>query len=198
MTRILLLLSLLFALPAFGADRVIINPDSNGDLKIKVNVGGTPTDAITVTGSTAKVETKGTTTNDSACAGCVGEFVSANASSFAPADGAYENVASISLTAGDWDVEGTVVLASGTMTGLTAFSTCISTVSATCTVLNAGGVHQDTTAASGIGSRFWPTGLRRITLTATTTVYLLGFVDFTTVGTASYATSSNIRARRVR
>lgn len=49
--RYIFLLSLLFALPALGADRVIINPDSNGDLKLKVNVGGTVKDAVTVNGT---------------------------------------------------------------------------------------------------------------------------------------------------
>jgi hypothetical protein len=52
MKRILLSLALLFAAPAFATDRVLINPESNGDLKIKANVGGTATDAITITGST--------------------------------------------------------------------------------------------------------------------------------------------------
>jgi hypothetical protein len=51
MKNLLFILSLLFAFPAFAGDRVIINPDSGGDLKLKVNIGGTATDALTVAGS---------------------------------------------------------------------------------------------------------------------------------------------------
>lgn len=54
MRHILFLLAF-FSAPAFAAERAIVNPDSNGDLKIKVNVGGTVTDALTVTGSTGAV-----------------------------------------------------------------------------------------------------------------------------------------------
>lgn len=53
--KLLFLLLSFLASPVFAAERVVINPDSNGDLKIKVNVAGTPTDAITVTGSTGAV-----------------------------------------------------------------------------------------------------------------------------------------------
>lgn len=41
--------------PASGAERVIINPDQDGDLKLKVNDGGTIKDAIKLTGSTGAV-----------------------------------------------------------------------------------------------------------------------------------------------
>lgn len=37
---------------SFAADRVIINPESGGDLKIKINKGGTATDALVVSGAT--------------------------------------------------------------------------------------------------------------------------------------------------
>lgn len=46
---------LLFSFPAFAGDRVVINPDSGGDLKLKVNIGGTATDALTVAGSNGTV-----------------------------------------------------------------------------------------------------------------------------------------------
>lgn len=42
-----------------GDGRVIENPTSNGDLKLRVNVGGVKTDALTITGSTAKVNLLG-------------------------------------------------------------------------------------------------------------------------------------------
>lgn len=54
MNRLVTLFVLLFATSAFAGDRIIYNPDVNGDVKIKVNKAGTPTDVITVTGSTGK------------------------------------------------------------------------------------------------------------------------------------------------
>jgi hypothetical protein len=48
---------------------------------------------------------KGTTTNDSAAAGYVGEYVESVVSAVnSPSSGAYGDLTSISLTAGDWDV----------------------------------------------------------------------------------------------
>jgi len=52
------LLSLLLAVPsfpAFAGDRVIINPEQDGDLKIKVNDGGSVTDVMTFQGSSGNV-----------------------------------------------------------------------------------------------------------------------------------------------
>lgn len=53
MVKIIIGALLLFATTALGAERVIINPDVDGNIKIKVNDGGVVTDAITVTGSDA-------------------------------------------------------------------------------------------------------------------------------------------------
>ncbi len=54
MKRLLLLLSLL-ASPALAGERVIVNPDVDGDIKLKVNDGGVIKDAVKVTGSTGLV-----------------------------------------------------------------------------------------------------------------------------------------------
>jgi hypothetical protein len=51
----LLLSLLLLAGTAFAGDRQLINPDQDGDLKIRVNKGGTVTDAVSVTGATGSV-----------------------------------------------------------------------------------------------------------------------------------------------
>lgn len=55
MKRLLVVACSLFSTLSLAADRVIINPDNNGDVKIKVNQGGSPVDALTVTGSTGVV-----------------------------------------------------------------------------------------------------------------------------------------------
>lgn len=71
-------------------------------------VGGT----LGVTGNTTLSGTgnviTGTTTNDSAAAGKVGEFLDASATG-QTVTSSINNVVSLALTAGDWDVSGTVV-----------------------------------------------------------------------------------------
>lgn len=62
---------------------------------------------------------KGTSTNDSAAAGMVGEYISTlvpSSSSVSFTTATVTVVGSISLTAGDWDVEGNVNLTSATAT----------------------------------------------------------------------------------
>ena len=50
---------------------------------------------------------QGTSTNDNANSGFIGEYIKANATNVAmPASGNWGDAASISLTAGDWDVSG--------------------------------------------------------------------------------------------
>ena len=68
---------LLIATPSFGSDRVLINPESNGDLRIKANVGGTTTDAVVVTGATGGVTLPGPLTLQ-------GTVVSSLAGDFSP------------------------------------------------------------------------------------------------------------------
>jgi hypothetical protein len=55
MKRILLFLTVFISTLAFAGERVIINPEQDQDIKVKVNDGGTVKDAVTVTGSTGNV-----------------------------------------------------------------------------------------------------------------------------------------------
>lgn len=138
----------------------------------------------------------GTTTNDSADAGNVGQIVSAlvasgSAGSLTTATAA--NVTSISLTAGDWDVEGNVNVTLGTAT-LTAQAAGISTTSATLPTDGSevySGLQLTTTNA--VDSITLPR--KRISVASTTTVYLVGRATFS-AGTA--AAFGAITARRVR
>ena len=62
---------------------------------------------LTVTRGINSSSVRGTTTNDSAAAGFIGEAVRSVATSAAcTTSGDFEDVTSISLTAGDWDVSG--------------------------------------------------------------------------------------------
>jgi len=131
----------------------------------------------------------GTTTNDSAAAGSVGELISSVAS---PGTAMTSTVAingtSISLTAGDWDVWGSCYFNGLTMTVL---ETCITTTSAT---MNDAGLCGIVAGASLQQSNILALQ-RRISLASTTTVYVAARATFT--GTCSL-NRANIFARRVR
>jgi hypothetical protein len=84
-----------------GVGGVITTADNTGNLNIQS--GGTTKVAITSAG----VGIVGTTTNNDASAGYVGEYIQsvvAADSVTAAANGVYKDLTSITLTAGDWDV----------------------------------------------------------------------------------------------
>lgn len=104
------------------------------------------------------------------------------------------DVTSISLTAGDWDVWGTVITSPNTGADTSFASSWISSSSASVpTVPNKGAynfVYTSTTNAISL-----PTGMRRISLSSTTTVYLSTYITFTLSNMSAYG---YIAARRAR
>jgi len=138
----------------------------------------------------------GTGTNDNAVAGTLGEYVSAQvliASPVALTTATAANLTSISLTAGDWDVDGIAdfVLTGATTTDWAAgISTTTATLGAQDTYMSIPVVlttHTDNYTQN--------TPTVRLSLAATTTVYLIGRAAFSagTIGGAGI-----LRARRVR
>ncbi|QWE93287.1 hypothetical protein [Cupriavidus sp. EM10] len=157
--------------------------------------------ALTFTSTIAPSQTAGivgTTTNNSAQAGSVGEFISSQVlvgSAVALTNNVAANVTSISLTAGDWDVEGTVFFEPAGTTQITAILGGISQVSATApTAPNSGGSFLLPLTTTG-GRSGLPTGKIRISLASTTTVYLVALSAFTVSTNSAYGF---IGARRVR
>jgi hypothetical protein len=138
----------------------------------------------------------GTITNDSADAGDLGEHVSslvASGSAVSLTTDTPANITSISLTAGDWSVGGMVNYTETSAT-VSARSAGISTTTATvpsdgsegyCGVQSTLTSEKNTITLSS----------KRISLSATTTVYLVGSATFS-AGTCS--AFGNITARRVR
>jgi len=148
------------------------------------------TGAITATG------TIGTVAAGDAAAGSVGEYVNslvASGSAVGLSNGTDGNVTSISLTAGDWDVTGAVnfVSAAATVTqksaGITVTSATIPTDGSE--VFNG----SQTTTASFTDGITLP--VKRINVSSTTTVYLVGKVAFSAGSVSAFGT---INARRVR
>lgn len=146
-----------------------------------------------------QVANVGTITNDNAETGYIGEYVTstvATGSSVALTTATTANVTSISLTAGDWDVRGAVDFTFGATTSVTNLTGGISQTSATL-----GG--QDSffdfatpaiipTAAK---DSVFPCPTTRISLAATTTIYLVAQGTFTASTLKAYGTLSARRAR---
>lgn len=138
----------------------------------------------------------GTTTNNNANAGSVGETVTsvvASGSAVSLTTNTGANVTSISLTAGDWDVDGNVNFsaASATVTGTSGGVTSTSATVPTDGTEVYSGVQ--VTLLSETDSVTLPT--KRFSLSGTTTVYLVGKCTFS-AGTVSAFGSIVARRRR--
>lgn len=138
----------------------------------------------------------GTATNDSAAAGKIGEYMSSTvltASAVSLTTDTAADVTSLSLTAGDWDVDGLVWQKIAGGASCTYMAVWISTTSATAPTAPAGGIAQ--AQFTMVGNNAIPTGAVRISLAATTTVYLSTLMGFSIGTMAAYGI---LRARRVR
>lgn len=138
----------------------------------------------------------GTTTNNSAAAGSVGEYVQSVVAAVPYTSGTVTNITSISLTAGDWDVTGMIVGQGGSSSTLGPNFTNISLFSgATTTDLVIGDNTQYWTAAAASTSSGGNVPLWRLSISGTTTVYLK--INSTFVG-GSPTAWGKLAARRVR
>lgn len=164
----------------------------------KPGTGGTVTSitcngvVITNSGTCSTVgQIPGTTTNDSATAGNVGEFQEATFTTIA-VGGSNTNLTTLSLTAGDWDVEGHAIFASGAASSITGIFLGINNVTATLPALGRYFQSNAVIGASASESAIPP--VTRYSLASTTTIYLVGQSTLTGSATAS----GFLRARRVR
>jgi hypothetical protein len=134
----------------------------------------------------------GTTTNNNAAAGSVGEFVSsviASGSAVSYSTGTPKDMTSISLTAGDWNVWGNIFFIVGG--AMTASNGWISATSATLPDLSlAVGIN-----VTGLGSSGFAVPMQRFSLSGTTTIYISAQFTFST---STVTACGGIYARRVR
>lgn len=150
----------------------------------------------------AKLAKAGTTAADSASSGIIGEFQSVASPTGGTAtpgsSGTTVNVASMSLTAGDWEVWGSVGISTGGASVITAIVAAISTSSAT---------NDDSASGATLNTKFTlvagtsytlPIGRRRINISSTTTVYLIGRMDYSALDSSTWNTASKMYARRMR
>jgi hypothetical protein len=170
---------------------------TNGD-----GVSGNPTIACATCLTTAQAgQYPGTTTNDNASAGNVGEYIFSTqvggGSAIVLSSGVAANITSISLTAGDWDVSANMRFSGGATTTVNAV---IGSISATTNTLDETDMRSANQIYAG-GTPFLytnitnPIGPARFSLAGTTTVYLVGYCVFAVAACDGWGT---IRARRVR
>lgn len=141
----------------------------------------------------------GTTTNNSATAGNVGEFPTPGTGTTPTLNsgGTPSNVASISLTAGDWDVRGATQfvdsgppLTFGSINlGISQTTGTLPAATTTALVALAGGTSTVSTSPSLI------VGPLRVSLSATTTIYL---VASSVYSSGNLVATGQIEARRMR
>lgn len=145
-------------------------------------------------------QTVGTSTNDNASAGNVGEYLSAtlaagSAVSLVTATG--KTVTSVSLTAGDWDVDGVVDFISGATTNIVVLASGSSSTADTIGADNTyGSIYNAATGIvyGGVTIRtLIPT--QRVSIAGTTTFFLIAQATFSV---STLTAHGLIRARRVR
>ncbi len=168
---------------------------ANGISGTVANASTTP--AITLSlGDIAPTGILGTATNDSAAAGNVGQIVSSLVpfgSKISLTNNTGANVTSISLTAGDWDVEGNVSLGEQLST-ISVREASINTTSATTATDGSQGYFGYQTTTTSATNTITLTR-RRISINSTTTIYLTITVAFSAGTVDAWGT---ITARRVR
>ncbi len=183
-----------------GANPAIVASGTTTDIDIPITPqgsGSVTTPKARIDNLTAGAQTvSGVTDGTAAAAGIIGEVKSslvATGGAQSMADGVGKNITTLTLTAGDWDVEGNVNINFGSAT-TTASSAGIALTTATVPTDGsevANGIQlTTTTAVAGIALP-----RKVVNVTTDTTVYLVGKAAFS-AGTA--AGWGKITARRVR
>lgn len=138
----------------------------------------------------------GTVAGGNAPAGAIGEYYASSvvlASAVSLSSATAKNVTSISLPAGDWDVEGTVLFTYGATTSITSLFGSISLTSNTTTGFAFS--HRCAAFVPGTAPMGYVVPRLRVSISSPTTVYLIAVAGFTVSTCAAYGI---IEARRVR
>lgn len=180
-----------------AGSRTYTVPDAGASASFVMTQGTQTIAGSTTFSATAGNPIHGTSTNDSASAGYVGEYIESVVASVAgPTSGQYKDVTSITLAAGDWDV---TLVAYYDNNGATAYG---SRVGISTTSGNSGsGLVVGSNASdiglvnTAIGSVSTSVPAYRISLSTATTYY---FKWFSSHSTATPIMSGRLSARRVR
>jgi hypothetical protein len=160
---------------------------------MQAEIQGSSFNQIVLNPDGGAVSLRGTSTNDSASSGFVGEYIESvigSGSAVSLVSGTPKTITSISLTAGDWDVFGLggYLFTSATMTLMLVGS------SLTDNTVGAESQMQVSQISQSADCR-WTIPTYRISVAATTTVYLVAQGNFTGTGLKAFG---RISARRMR
>jgi hypothetical protein len=185
-----------------GTPNQVIASSPTGAITLSLPQSIATTSDVTFGSVTFSPTTKGivgTTTNNNAAAGYVGEIIESTVlvgSAVPLTNHTNADITSISLTAGDWQVWGNIWNnpAGGTLT--TAFAGWINTTSATSPTAPNGGAFSYSAANTAAGqAQGVSIGQKRLSLSSPTTVYLSVIADFSVSTLSAYG---YIGARRIR
>jgi len=138
----------------------------------------------------------GTTTNNNANAGSVGEFQPASSTATSITSGTTVNATSISLGAGDWNCWGQALFLPAASTVIANIAAGITTTSATLPG-SPDSTYLGTTLTTGTnGATSINTVMKRFSLSSTTTIYVVALAGSVTVSTATV--NGYVQCRRVR
>lgn len=174
-----------------------------GDLR--VTTAGSNSASVVTVGGTQTLTNKtlttpvinGVTNGSSAAAGVVGELLTASSGLAALTASTDTNATSISLTAGDWDVRGSILYTPAATTSVTRMFGGINTTSATLPTTTPQTNRTDVATAANVMVQPYSVyvGPCRISVASTTTIYLVARATFTV---STMQISGYIEARRVR
>jgi hypothetical protein len=177
-----------------GTANQVIASASTGAVTLSLPQSIATTSDVTFDSLTFSVTTKGivgTTTNNNATTGYVGELITSNVASGTPvtfSTGVVKDLTSISLTAGDWDVWGNIYL---TAAAITAGRVWLSTSSASAPD-SSYQAYIIPLAASSVLGMVAPS--IRVSAAGSVTAY----ISASATGSATFSGSGNIFARRAR
>ena len=181
-------------------------------IPLPVNKGGTGVVTSTGTGAVVLGTTPtinqpnlgGVTTVSNATAGSVGEYLSTIVligSAISLTTAVSTNIATLSVTAGDWDIWGEIWYDGSAGTILIRAYQAITTVSATISFTvpsndySQSCFHGSVSAVGSVGAPIWPIPATRINVASTTDVFMVVRADYTTPTLTAYG---KICARRRR
>jgi hypothetical protein len=178
-------------LRAFNGNFQIVNSANSASIASMDDLGNLTINGGLTTSQTAGIV--GTTTNNNANTGSVGEYVTNTATGVSLTNVTTANITSISLTAGDWDVSGVVRV---NPAGTTTMNFQLQGISITSGAAGALGTFTQSSGPFTTGQNDYnSTPVTRISVASTTTVFLVAQIGF---GVSTCTADGIIRARRVR